>query len=42
MQKYEAKHACQELVKVKHSDLTGKAFRDEVKKCKVDPAAYNN
>ena len=34
-------HACRELVTVKHSDLKGKAFKDEVKKCKADPEAYN-
>jgi len=35
------KHACRDLVTVKHSDLKGKAFKEEVKKCNADPEAYN-
>ena len=40
MLNYEAKHACREAAKAKHPDLQGKAFGEEVKKCKADPAAY--
>ena len=31
---------CIQLVKIKHPDLKGKAFGDEVKKCRANPDTY--
>ena len=40
-ERYSQNQGCVQLVKVKHPDLKGKAFGDEVKKCRANPDSYN-
>ena len=41
MLKHNAGQACYNVVMAAHPDIKGKARGDEIRKCKVDPEAYN-
>ena len=41
MERQNARHACRELVNVKHPELKGEARKAEIAKCDSDAEAYN-
>ena len=40
-EQHSQREGCKQLVTVKHPDAKGKAFVEEVKKCRANPDTYN-